>query len=58
MHGSALRWDHISSGKPRRKSPASTQLEMTMDHTTMGLAGCAAYTRRAAAASSTVPGWP
>ena len=57
MHGCTPRWDHISSGELRRNSPANAQQEMTMDHNTMGVPGCLAYTRRAAAASSTAPGW-
>lgn len=55
--GSTLHWDRISSGELRRNSSASAQQEMTMDHNTMSLPGCPAYTHRAAAASSTVPGW-
>ena len=57
VHSCTPRWDHISSGELRRNSPANAQQEMTMDHNTMGLPGCLAYTRRAAAASSTAPGW-
>lgn len=55
MHSFTLSWGHISSGEPRRNSPTSTQQEMTMDHNTMDLPGCAAYIRRAAAGSSTAP---
>lgn len=53
MHSFTLSWGRISSGEPRRNSPTSTQQEMTMDHSTVALPGCAAYAGRAAAASST-----
>lgn len=56
VHSSTLSWGHISSGEPRN-SLTSTQQDTTTDHNTMGLPGCAAYTRRAAAGSSTAPAW-
>lgn len=45
-HGSSLHGGHISSGEPRRNSPASAQQEMAMDHTTTGLPGCPAHTHQ------------